>query len=279
MRTLTFSIDILASTEHVWNTMLNQASYKEWTAAFAPGCSYEGSWEQGTKMRFLGPNGSGMFSEVAENRPYAHLSVRHIGYDENGKKVTFTPALYEKYTFTVAELGTRLQVDLDVLPEFEVDMTEAWPKALAQLKEICQRPGPAVEVTSVISAPLAHVWQCWIEPKHITGWAFASPDWAVGNVENDVRAGGRFLTNMHAKDGSAGFDFTGTYTVVEPQQRLIYRTDDSRVVEVTFAREGNGTRVTERFETERVYPPEMQQAGWQSILDNFRTYTESAPQA
>jgi uncharacterized protein YndB with AHSA1/START domain len=287
-KTSHFSIDILASKEHVWHTMLDDQTYREWTSVFGAGSYYEGSWEKGSKIRFLGTaetgaeQPSGMISEIAENKKYECISIRHLGYVVNGKDVTDTPEIQawspmlETYTFTALPLGTKLTVDVDMIPGMEEFMTEAWPKGLQQLKEMCQRPGPAVEVTAVVHAPLSHVWTCWTEPMHIAHWAFATPDWGVGKVENDVRVNGTFLTNMHAKDGSASFDFTGTYTEVIPEQKLTYRTDDSRMVTVEFSAEGDATRVTERFQTERVYPPEMQKEGWQQILNNFTQYAESA---
>jgi len=35
------------------------------------------------------------------------------------------------------------------------------------------------------------------------------------------------------------------------------------------------TKIVETFEAENTNPIEMQQKGWQSILDNFKNYTES----
>ncbi len=44
---------------------------------------------------------------------------------------------------------------------------------------------------------------------------------------------------------------------------------------MTFEEEGDMIRVTEIFDAETENPLEMQQAGWQAILDNFRDYTEA----
>ena len=67
-----------------------------------------------------------------------------------------------------------------------------------------------ITVETTVNAPLEKVWECWSEPRHISGWCFAQDDWEAPHAENDLRAGGRFLTRFQAKDGSAGFDFTGT---------------------------------------------------------------------
>ena len=96
-------------------------------------------------------------------------------------------------------------------------------------------------------------------------------------AENDLQVEGRFKTRMEAKDGSAGFDFGGTYTHVEELSKIEYAMDDSRTVQIEFTRVGEETRVVETFDTESENPAEMQRAGWQSILDNFRNYVEGLP--
>jgi uncharacterized protein YndB with AHSA1/START domain len=132
-------------------------------------------------------------------------------------------------------------------------------------------------VETVVQAPVSQVWQCWTNPEHITKWCFASDDWCAPMATNDVRVGGVFTTRMEAKDKSAGFDFGGTYTVVEEEKRLDYvmNGEDERKVSILFTVEGEGCRVTETFEAESENPLEMQRAGWQSILENFRQYVES----
>ncbi len=134
-----------------------------------------------------------------------------------------------------------------------------------------------VTVETLIKAPVEKVWACFTEPSHITHWSIGSPDWHTPHAENDVREGGRFLTRMEAKDGSAGFDLTGTYTEVVPMHTIAYRMDgdDMRAVTNTFAAEGDETRVTTMFDIEHENPAEMQRAGWQNILDNLKSHVEN----
>jgi len=47
-------------------------------------------------------------------------------------------------------------------------------------------------------------------------------------------------------------------------------------MKVTFESSAEETKVTEQFEPENQNPEDMQQAGWQMILDNFKAYVESA---
>jgi uncharacterized protein YndB with AHSA1/START domain len=132
-----------------------------------------------------------------------------------------------------------------------------------------------ITIETIVNAPMAKVWECWNKPEHILGWAFASDDWEASNPENDIRTGGKFKTTMAAKDKSARFDFTGIYTIVEKHKRIEYDMDDGRHVKVEFIQLPKGVKIKETFDPENDNSEEMQRAGWQAILDNFKKYTES----
>jgi uncharacterized protein YndB with AHSA1/START domain len=131
-----------------------------------------------------------------------------------------------------------------------------------------------ITIEASINASAEKVWEYWTVPTHITHWNNASDDWHTPHAENDLQVGGKFLSRMEAKDGSFGFDFVGTYTEVERYEKIEYQMDDSRKVQITFAKNGEQTKVVETFEAEDTHPVEMQRAGWQAILDNFKRYVE-----
>lgn len=131
-----------------------------------------------------------------------------------------------------------------------------------------------ITVEATIKAPIEKVWKFWNEPEHIKKWCAASDDWHAPKAENDVRIGGKFTTRMEAKDGSFGFDFGGTYDKVKTNEHLAYTMDDGRKTEITFASQGQETKVIETFDPEDQNPVEMQKGGWQAILDNFKKYAE-----
>lgn len=133
-----------------------------------------------------------------------------------------------------------------------------------------------ITVEVQVNVSVEKVWQCWTEPEHITRWCFASDDWCAPRSENDVRVGGVFTTRMEAKDGSAGFDFGGTYTVVEEGKRLEYVMTgvDARRVSIEFTEQEGGCLVVEKFDPENENSVELQKNGWQSILNNFKKYAE-----
>jgi uncharacterized protein YndB with AHSA1/START domain len=125
-----------------------------------------------------------------------------------------------------------------------------------------------------VNAPIEKVWTCWTAPEHMVKWNFASDDWHCPAATNDLQVGGTFVATMASKDGSMSFDFIGIYDEIEKHTRIRYHTTDNRVVEVLFEATENGTRVTETVDAEKMNPVEMQQAGWQAILNNFKFYTE-----
>lgn len=132
-----------------------------------------------------------------------------------------------------------------------------------------------ISIEASINAPVEKVWKTWSEPEHIMKWNNASDDWHTTKAENDLRAGGKFLSRMEAKDGSFGFDFAGIYTHVKPHELIAYTLEDGRKVSITFRSEGMSTYIKSDFEAETQNPEEMQKAGWQAILDNFKKYTEA----
>lgn len=132
-----------------------------------------------------------------------------------------------------------------------------------------------VTVSAVIDAPIHHVWECWTLPEHITNWNHASEDWHCPEATNELRPGGKFSSKMAAKDGSFEFDFGGTYDEVKKHELITYTMDDGRWCAVSFLEVDGGIEMTEIFDAETQNPVEMQQAGWQAILNNFKKYAEN----
>lgn len=119
------------------------------------------------------------------------------------------------------------------------------------------------------------VWKLWTDPKHIVKWNTASDEWHTPKAENDLRVGGKFLSRMEAKDGSFGFDFTGTYDEVESLKRIAYTMEDGRKAVIDFKENQENTEIITVFDAESQNPIDMQRDGWQAILDNFKKYTEN----
>ena len=132
-----------------------------------------------------------------------------------------------------------------------------------------------IEVQAQIQAPIETVWDCFTNPIHIIHWNFASPDWQCPKATNDLIEGGEFHYTMAAKDGSFEFDFWGTFQQIEDFKKLEIVLGDDRKMSVIFDSKGDETILTELFEPESENSIELQKAGWQAILSNFKTYAQS----
>jgi uncharacterized protein YndB with AHSA1/START domain len=150
MTTQHYSIHINAPKEKVWDTMIGEKTYREWTSAFNEGGRFEGSWDQGSKILFIGLDPEtgkegGMVSCIKENRPHEFISIEHLGIMKDGVEDTTSeeakkwfPA-YENYTFTEKDGSTEVSVDIDVAEEYADMFKETWPNALTKLKEISEK--------------------------------------------------------------------------------------------------------------------------------------------
>lgn len=149
MQKLNFTIIINAPKEKVWNTMLEDKTYRIWTEAFAKGSHYVGDWSQGSKILFLGPNEKGimggMVSRIKENRLHEYISIEHLGIVHDGQEDTTSDAVkqwagsLENYTLKDLNAKTELLVDMDINDDFKDMFENMWPGALQKLKELAER--------------------------------------------------------------------------------------------------------------------------------------------
>ena len=139
-------IDINANAQKVWDTMLTPETYKEWVNTAWPGSYYEGNWNQGENIRFLSPNRGGTLATIVECRPYEFIKAKHIAVikadgseDRDSEAAKSWIGTDETYTFTEDNGKTELRAEMSTNPEWEAMFTNDFPKALAKLKEICER--------------------------------------------------------------------------------------------------------------------------------------------
>ena len=145
---LHFSTTINANAKHVYNTMISDSTYREWTSIFNPTSRFEGSWNKGSKIVFIGTdkdgNIGGMVSRIKENIPESFISIEHLGLIQNGKEIISGPevedwaGILENYSFSEKDGKTMIGVDIDTNADFKSYFSETWPKALEKLKEICE---------------------------------------------------------------------------------------------------------------------------------------------
>lgn len=149
MEKMHFEILIKANPEKVWNAVVDDSLFREWTSVFSPNSYFEGGWQKGDRIKFISLNEKGekegMVAEIADNRKYSYISIRHLGIIQNGVEDTtselvkeWVPA-YENYTLSEMADKTRFEVDVDVNENYLEMFTELWPKALKKLKEIAEK--------------------------------------------------------------------------------------------------------------------------------------------
>ena len=142
----------MAPVSKIYDLMLgisNKSTYEQWTAIFNPTSSYEGNWDKGNKILFIGVDEKGekggMVSKIVENIPNQFVSIQHYGLVQGGKEITEGPEVekwangFENYTFEENKGITTLIVDLDTTEDFEAYMNETYPNALNKLKELCEQ--------------------------------------------------------------------------------------------------------------------------------------------
>jgi uncharacterized protein YndB with AHSA1/START domain len=130
-------------------------------------------------------------------------------------------------------------------------------------------------ISTTVKRSVDIVWMSYNMSKHIMNWNHASDDWFCPSAQNDLKVGGHFKYRMSARDGSFAFDFEGVYEIVNMHQELKYVMPDGRVVHTIFKPVSEGTFIETVFDLETFNSPEKQKEGWNTILTNFKLYTES----
>ncbi|MCO5242133.1 MAG: SRPBCC domain-containing protein [Chitinophagaceae bacterium] len=151
MEKMQFKVSINAPVSKVYDIMLgisNKLTYEQWTALFNPTSTYDGNWEKGSKIQFIGTDEKGekggMVSEISDNIPNRFVSIRHYGLLKANVEITEGPEVekwangFENYTFEENNGTTTVTVDLDTTEDFLDYMNQTYPKALDKLKEICE---------------------------------------------------------------------------------------------------------------------------------------------
>jgi uncharacterized protein YndB with AHSA1/START domain len=280
MNKLAFSTEINAPANKVWQVLWNDSTYRKWTSVFQEGSYAVSDWKQGSRIQFLSSKGDGMFSEITELKPNEYMAFRHLGIVKDFKEQPPTAETeswkdaIETYSLKGNNDHTSLEVNLNSVGEYEDYFNKTFPGALKIVKELAENP-VMLNVETTVAAPVEKVWEYWSKPEHITRWNNASDDWHTPHAENDLRVGGKFVSRMESKDGSMGFDFNGVYDEVKTNELIAYTIEGGRKVNISFSSNDNETKITESFEAETENSLQLQQDGWQSILDNFKKYTES----
>lgn len=144
IRKYTYKIEIYASTEKVWNVLLNKDTYKKWTSVFCEGSYYKGELKMGGRVHFLTPEGSGMYSNIVLCTPKSNILFQHIGelkdfieqpVDEAAEKWTGS---FENYILMHKDNKTTLTAEIDLTPNHVEFFNINFPKGLEKIKQLSE---------------------------------------------------------------------------------------------------------------------------------------------
>ena len=143
------------------------------------------------------------------------------------------------------------------------------------------KPVFELELTRVIDAPRARVYEAWTKPERMAQW-FAPKPFKLIVEKMDFRSGGRFNMAMRGPNGE-NFPFTGTYREIVPPAKLYWTGEfssgpaDQISTVVTFEEQGRKTKVHAR-QSFYVMTPEIEHAakgakqGWTMTLDQLESF-------
>ncbi len=283
--TKVYQTKIYVSPLRLFDLIIGDKTYAEWTSIFSAGSHYTGDWSVGNQIQFLAPNEegvlSGLVSIIEENVPGVKLTIKHIGQVKDGEVDTESEEVkswapsYEKYSIGVDGASSIWNVVIESEDIWADYFDEHWPLALEKFKSMAEAAN--ITISAIIDAPLEHTWKCWTEPTHIMQWNHASEDWHCPAATNDLNIGGKFCYTMAPVDNSFSFNFEGHYEDVKLNKAINTYLGDGRRMKVSFEKiDKNTTKITEWFEIEFMHAVELQEQGWLAILNNFKAHAESA---
>lgn len=145
MEHIEYKVVIEAPAKKVWDTMLQQDTYRQWVGKSWPNSYYEGKWEKGEKIKFIGPDESGTLAELVEVKPYERILARHIAIlnpggieDRTSETAKGWIGITEEYRFAEQYGKTTLTIHIETNPAWRKMFDDGWPAALQELKKMAE---------------------------------------------------------------------------------------------------------------------------------------------
>lgn len=139
MKILEFKTQISAPAEKVWKVLFTQHENRNWPSAVNEGTYFEGTWEEGSVMRFLDEENNGMYNSVEKNIPNKELIMKHLGWIYDGE---LSPQDWEDSTVTYLlesnENGTLLTGKINALDEFVDFFNSKYPSNFEKVKKLSE---------------------------------------------------------------------------------------------------------------------------------------------
>jgi hypothetical protein len=143
---LHFEIVMQSTAENLWNCLWQPENYQQWTSKFCAGNYYETrAFEAGSDIRFLTPNGQGMYSVIEIMEPHNLLVFKHLGEITNFENEVNSDGSQlwkdarERYEITENGSQLTLKVTVDTLEMFLAHTKQMFTDALADLKAMAEK--------------------------------------------------------------------------------------------------------------------------------------------
>lgn len=144
MEKISFTVNINAPKEKVWQILWNDDSYRKWVAVFSEGSKAVSDWKEGSKIHFVNENNDGMFSLIDKRVDNEIMDFKHLGMLKNGIELpedeitkSWSGAM-ENYNLSETENGTKLSLEMDIVADYKDYFMEKFPLALKIVKELSE---------------------------------------------------------------------------------------------------------------------------------------------
>ena len=147
MRTFTYSTEINKPREFVFDKIIDQSVYADWTKAWGGDMTFVGDWKEGTNVTLMDKKRGGTKVLIEEFKPGEYIRAKHIAMvnsdnieieltDDNMRK--WIGSVDEYYFEEESDYKTTLKMVLTVDEVFQQMYDDTWPKALQFFKEVCE---------------------------------------------------------------------------------------------------------------------------------------------
>ena len=139
------SITIDAPAEKVWEVLFTQELNKIWFAEFSEGTQAYTDWQVGSKAVFKDDSGSGIVGRITVNKLHEEMVIEYDGMIMNGKEdfdsedAKNMKGINETYKLVTDGPQTRLDVTVDMDPEYFEMMSDSWDRAMDIIKELAEK--------------------------------------------------------------------------------------------------------------------------------------------
>lgn len=132
-----------------------------------------------------------------------------------------------------------------------------------------------ISVSTSINQSIELTWEAFNTPQHMLNWARSSNDWIVKEAKNDLRIGGELKVILTTAEGSIFLQYCGNYQEIDLNKHLSILLEDGRTLDISFSSNHDMTTVQLQIEAVEEQDTDVQELGWQSLLDNLKIYSES----